>query len=312
MKRTTIKDIAKALQVSNSTISRALKNHPDISDEMKQKVRETADLMNYIPNQFAVNFRNNASKVIGLIIPDMSMFFIPSIIQGISEVLTEKGYRLFILPSNESYQREKENITTCINSSVDGVMISLSQETQDLEHLKKLKALEIPVIIFDRTLPQNGFEEVVFDNERKIKDCAQKLIDNECLNIMAIFGNKDLEITKSRYQTFKTEIEKYPNISLHTIFCDSAPMVKKKLTPYLTQNQYDGFFAMSDETLAGLNITLIDNSINTNDVKVVCISEGILPSYLNRNYEFVKNDGKAMGKKTVNLLLEKIEARSSN
>jgi transcriptional regulator with XRE-family HTH domain len=92
MKRITIKDIAKMLNISTSTVSRALKNHPDISASVKQRVKEAADTFNYVPNDFAINFRKKSSKVIGLIIPEISMFFIPSIIKGISFVLHSEGY----------------------------------------------------------------------------------------------------------------------------------------------------------------------------------------------------------------------------
>ena len=95
MKRVTIKDLADMLNISISTVSRALKDHPDISSAVKLKVKEAAETFNYIPNDFAINFRKKSSKVIGLIIPEMSMFFIPSIIKGISSVLHKEGYHFF-------------------------------------------------------------------------------------------------------------------------------------------------------------------------------------------------------------------------
>ena len=123
MKRITIKDLADLLQISTSTVSRALSNHPDISDAVKKRVKEAAETFNYIPNDFAINFRKKSSKVIGLIIPKMSMFFIPSIIEGISTKFNKEGYKFFILSSEESLEIEKENLQTCANSRVDGVII---------------------------------------------------------------------------------------------------------------------------------------------------------------------------------------------
>ena len=116
MRRTTLKDLAEMLQISTSTVSRALKNHPDISNAVKTKVKEAAETFNYVPNDFAVNFRKKSSKVIGLIVPEITMFFIPSIINGISSVLNKEGYHFFILSSNDSFDTEKEHLETCINS----------------------------------------------------------------------------------------------------------------------------------------------------------------------------------------------------
>jgi LacI family transcriptional regulator len=139
MKRITIKDIAKMLNISTSTVSRALKNHPDISASVKQRVKEAADTFNYVPNDFAINFRKKSSKVIGLIIPEISMFFIPSIIKGISFVLHSEGYNFFVLSSEESLGMEEENLLTCINSRVDGILISLSRQTKTSAISTKLK-----------------------------------------------------------------------------------------------------------------------------------------------------------------------------
>ena len=115
MKRITIKDLAEMLNISVSTVSRALSNHPDISDAVKVRVKEAAETFNYVPNDFAINFRKKSSKVIGLIIPKMSMFFIPSIIEGISAKFNKEGYQFFILSSEESLEIEKENLQTCAN-----------------------------------------------------------------------------------------------------------------------------------------------------------------------------------------------------
>lgn len=155
-------------------------------------MREAAETFNYVPNDFAVNFRKKSSKVIGLIVPETTMFFIPSIINGISSVLNKEGYHFFILSSNDSFETEKEHLETCINSRVDGVLISLTNETKDIDHLLKLKEMEIPTIIFDKTVSQNIFQSVIFDNIRNAELCADKLIDHECKNILAIFGDENL------------------------------------------------------------------------------------------------------------------------
>ena len=307
MKRITIKDLADLLQISTSTVSRALSNHPDISDAVKKRVKEAAETFNYIPNDFAINFRKKSSKVIGLIIPKMSMFFIPSIIEGISAKFNKEGYQFFILSSEESLEIEKENLQTCANSRVDGVLISLTSKTQDFAHFKKLDDLGIPVVLFDKSLSEQKYDQVVFNNEKDAEECAKKLVHYQCKNILAIFGDKDLEITEKRRKSFENYLNNHSEINYKSIFCDSAEMVKEKLEIILEYEKFDGIFAMSDETLAGLNYALKIRGLSAKPYKIIAISEGIFPKYLNPHYEFIKNDGIKMGMMAASILLEKIK-----
>ena len=307
MKRITIKDLADLLQISTSTVSRALSNHPDISDAVKKRVKEAAETFNYIPNDFAINFRKKYTKVIGLIIPKMSMFFIPSIIEGISAKFNKEGYKFFILSSEESLEIEKENLQTCANSRVDGVLISLTSKTQDFAHFKKLDDLGIPVVLFDKSLSEQKYDQVVFNNEKDAEECAKKLVHYQCKNILAIFGDKDLEITEKRRKSFENYLNNYSEINYKSIFCDSAEMVKEKLEIILEYEKFDGIFAMSDETLAGLNYALKIRGLSAKPYKIIAISEGIFPKYLNPHYEFIKNDGIKMGMMAASILLEKIK-----
>lgn len=307
MKRTTIKDLAEMLNISTSTVSRALKDHPDISSSVKIRVREAAETFNYIPNDFAVSFRKKSSKVIGLIVPEITMFFLPSIIKGISSVLNNEGYRFFILSSDDSYKIEKEHIETCINSRVDGILISMTNETRDIEHLRKLTEMEIPVVIFDKTVTQDIFESVVFDNVRNAELSAEKLIKHNCKNILGIFGDENLEITQSRLRSFTDKIHQSTDIQLQIIFCKSADIVKQKLDLLLDDLTFDGFFAMSDETLIGLHSSLIKRNLNNTNKKVVAISEGTLPKYLDESYEYQINDGYEMGIFAASKLMDKIK-----
>ena len=307
MKRITIKDLADLLQISTSTVSRALSNHPDISDAVKKRVKEAAETFNYVPNDFAINFRKKSTKVIGLIIPKMSMFFIPSIIEGISAKFNKEGYQFFILSSEESLEIEKENLQTCANSRVDGVLISLTSKTQDFAHFKKLDDLGIPVVLFDKSLSEQKYDQIVFNNEKDAEECAKKLVHYQCKNILAIFGDKDLEITEKRKKSFENYLNNYSEINYKSIFCDSAEMVKEKLEIILEYEKFDGIFAMSDETLAGLNYALKIRGLSAKPYRIIAISEGIFPKYLNPHYEFIKNDGIKMGMMAASILLEKIK-----
>ena len=152
MKRATIKDIAAMVGVSISTVSRALKDHPDIGEGLRNKIKELAQVLNYHPNMMAVQLRKQKSNIIGLIYPEAHMFFFPSIIKGISEVVQKAGYKLLVLHSSESYEREVENVRICLENGVDGLFLSLTNETKDLSHLDELKEAEIPVLLVDKVL----------------------------------------------------------------------------------------------------------------------------------------------------------------
>jgi len=295
------------LNISVSTVSRALKDHPDISNAVKLKVKEAAETFNYVPNDFAINFRKKSSKVIGLIIPEMSMFFIPSIIKGISSVLHREGYHFFLLSSEESLMREKENIITCINSRVDGILISLTRYTKDLSHLQKARDIELPVVIFDKTISQNHFDEIIFDNGLNAGMAAEKLIESHCKSILAVFGDENLEITQTRRDFFLEKLKNHPDIQCKVIYCKSADEVKDKLSTILEYEHFDGYFAMSDETLAGLHSSLVKNKLQASAVKVIAITEGILPKYLDDSYECIINDGYSMGTMAATKILEIIK-----
>lgn len=306
MKRITIKDLAALLQINPSTVSRALSDHPDISDAVKKKVKETAELLNYVPNDFAVNFRKKSSKVIGLIIPQMSTFFIPAIMKGVASRLALEGYNFFILSSEDSLEKEIENLKTCANSRVDGVLISLTSETKSTEHLRKLDTLEIPVVIFDKILPQGQYDLVVFDNEERIRLCVKRLTEANCRNVVAILGSENLEMTTQRNKIFMQQIKQYPDIRCKTIFCSSPDAVSEKLGIMLDYEMFDGYFVMSDELLTGLSYTLKSKKINENECTVAAISEGFLPHFLNPDYTFETNDGYKMGIMATNVLLGRI------
>ena len=309
MKRITIKDLAKMLEISTSTVSRALSDHPNISDTLKATVRATAEAFHYQPNDFAINFRKKSSKVIGLIIPKISMFFIPSIIEGISKKLQEENYNFFILSSEESLELEKIHLQTCCYSGVDGILISLSKNTENFDHFKIIDDLEIPLVMFDKTLEASHYPEVVFDSKKSAEICAKKLIAHNCKNILAVFGNKNMDITKKREAGFLNIINQNPDIQYQSIYTDSAEEAKKIILKVKNLENFDGIFAMSDEVLAGLNIALqIKRISDFSELRIIAISEGLLPKYLNSNYEYVKNDGISMGMEAAEKLLAQIKS----
>ncbi|MDR6919928.1 LacI family transcriptional regulator [Chryseobacterium sp. 2987] len=225
-------------------------------------------------------------------------------------MLHSEGYNFFVLSSEESLGMEEENLLTCINSRVDGILISLSRQTKDLTHFNKIKELELPLVIFDKTIPQNVFEEVIFDNRLYAQTAAQKLIEAGCKNIVAIFGDENLEISQTRKNHFSEVIDKHKDVKCKIIYCNSADMVKEKMSIIFDYEDFDGYFVMSDETLAGLHSSLVNKKTASPKAKVVAITEGILPKYLDDSYECIINDGYEMGKTAAMKLLTIIKKQS--
>ena len=310
MSRITIKDIAEMLKISTSTVSRALSNHPDISDKVKLRVKEVVTLMNYQPSDWGKNFRNKKSKLIGLVIPKMNMFFIPSIINGLSVVLTEKNYHLLILISDEDVETERKNIEFCCNYGVDGIVISLTSQTQDLSHLEKAEKLDIPVVIFDKSIPQKVFDEILIDDEATTAIIADFLLENNVRNILCIFGSKNLEITKKRESGLCRTLLKN-DIKTTKIYAESEYQACELVSEVILEGNFDSIFAMSDEVLAGLFSAFTKFNISPKDYFITAISTGILPAFLAKNINIVKHDGIEMGKATAIKILEKIDNKTN-
>src|SRR5688572_6759818 len=160
----TIKDIARELGISPSTVSRALKDHPDISPETKKAVNELAEKLNYQPNIVALSLRQSKTNTIGVIIPEIVHFFFSTVISGIEDVAYSAGYNIIITQSNESLAREKSDLKALFNSRVDGMLMSISRETVDFEHIENILSKGMPIVFFDRIYDTPGSSKVVVDD----------------------------------------------------------------------------------------------------------------------------------------------------
>jgi LacI family transcriptional regulator len=308
MRRPTIKDIGTLAGVNPSTVSRALSDHKDISVELKQKIKAIAESVNYKPNSAAVNLRNKKSKLIGLILPQMSMHFIPSVIDGVSNAVHEAGYKLLVLSSDESIDKETENIKICCDSNVEGILISVSNQTLDLEHLKEANDLEVPVVLYDKTVNQSRYDELMVNDATIAKQSIEYLIKKGCKNILGIFGNKNLSITNRRLEGFKNALVN-TKIKSEVIFAQNTKEAAELSFNTLSKNlKIDGVFMMSDELMVGLNacnFQLQQKKIAFN-YKPIAISDGVLPYFMNPPVSFIKHSGYNLGTLAAKRLLQHI------
>jgi LacI family transcriptional regulator len=307
MKRTTIKDIAIAVGVNPSTISRALNDHPDVSPEMKEKVKQVAEILHYVPNLTAVNLKSKKTKTIGLILPVISKFFIPNIINGITSVVNKRGYRLVILTSDDHLEKEMEHIKMCCHTQMDGIIISLTNQTKNLDHLKLATDFDIPIVVFDKTIPQRKFSTITIDDAKAAGQCVQYLIDKNCKHIVGVFGNKNLAISENRAEGMLDALLQNKNILHHLVYANNMLDAKIQIDELLkTQATIDGIFCMSDEVLTGASAALYAQE-KLFSIITTSISDGELIGFRIPEIAYIKHDGEKMGVVAANQLFTEIE-----
>lgn len=202
-----LKDLAKELNVSISTVSRALKDHPDISREMKEKVKKLAMERNYTPNPLAMGLLKQETRMIGVIVPDLVTHFYSSVISGIESFANEKGYFILIASSNESYEKEKESIKNLLEARVEGLIICLSSETTDISHFENLLKQNIPLVFFDRVCLQNQVSSVTVNNHDAARKITRHFYNEGYRRIAFISGPQQLNISKERMSGYLAGLE---------------------------------------------------------------------------------------------------------
>lgn len=205
----TITDIAKQLNISASTVSRALHNHPAISLKTRQAVVELAEKLNYQPNILALNLLRKKTNTIGVIVPEITSYFFSSVIGGIQDLLSPYGMNMIIGQSNESYEEEKALVQKFAAIRVDGFLISPSQETKDYDHLRALKNAGIPLVIFDRDCDGLEADKVFVDEYNGALQAVEYLISTGCRRIAHIAGSSSLSTARHRLGAYKDALHKH-------------------------------------------------------------------------------------------------------
>ena len=203
-----LKDIAAELNVSISTVSRALKNHRDISPELTAKIQALAREKDFTPNPLAMGLLKQQTRIIGVIVPDLVTFFYSSIISGIESVARENGYYVLITSSNESYIKEKECIENLLSSRVEGLIVCLSRETNNYSHFDKIINKEIPLVFFDRVCRTSEFSSVVIDNRDMAFQIIKHFYESGARRIAHIAGPQHLSIARERLEGYLLGLQK--------------------------------------------------------------------------------------------------------
>ena len=310
-KHTSLKDIAQALGVSVPTVSRALKDSPDIRRALCEKAKWMAREMNYRPNPFALSLRKNAPRIIGVVVPDIVTHFFASILNGIENMAVKNGYFVIITTSHESYEHEKRNVENLVNMRVEGIIACLSQETTDYTHFAELKDINMPLIMFDRVCLTDQFSSVVADGEHSAQMATQHLLDNGCKRVAFIGGANHLDIVKRRKHGYLEALRnnKIP-IEKELVVCRKIDYEEGKIaaqTLLALPNPPDAILAMND-TLAFAAIEVIkSHGLRVpNDIALIGYTDEQHANYIEPKLSAVSHQTYEMGETACLLLIDQI------
>ena len=306
----TIKDIARELGVSPSTVSRAMKDHPDISPATKELVRELVERLKYKPNAIALSLRSRKSNTIALVVPEIIHHFFSSIISGIEDVAQEAGYNVMIFQSKESYEREVAIAQSLASIQADGLLVSIAKTSMKFGHFKELINEGMPMVFFDRACEQIDSDKVLVDDFNGAFNAVEYLIRTGCKRIAHYGAPQHLQIGYQRKRGYISALEK------HGIEVDDELMVKcdtiaeaLEITPRIMrlENPPDAIFTVNDLTASGVIKVLKKLRFRIpEDVSVIGFTDGLVATVTDPSLTSVSQHGYEMGKKAMGMLLKRI------
>jgi len=312
----TIKDIAKALSISPSTVSRSLADHPDISKDTKEMVIAYAKEHKYKPNPLATSLRTNNNKIIGVILPQIVHYFFSSVLSGIQDEADKEGYRILISHTSENYEREIHSAQAMLEARVCGVLSSVAKTTNQYDHFQELIDNDIPLVFFDRICKGILTDRVVVDDYNGVTSAVEYLIQTGCKRI-AFFGSpSQLAISNNRRMGYenaliKNHLEVDPDL---IIVCDNyedaLDMTEKMLA---LPNPPDSFFAVNDETAIGILKKVKKLGYNIpNDISVCGFTNNSISEFSDPQLTSVDQHGYEVGRTAMRLLLDRLEGKQAD
>ncbi|MCB0375592.1 MAG: LacI family DNA-binding transcriptional regulator [Sinomicrobium sp.] len=316
-KKITLKEIARELDVSVSTVSKALRNSPEISQDTRQKIQAFARLYNYKPNSIAISLKNKRSKNIGVIIPEIVHHFFTTVVSGIEKVANARGYNVIVCLSDESFDKEVINMEMLANGSIDGFIMSLSKETQlkrDFNHLRAAIAQGMPLVMFDRVADDIYCDKVVIDDARGAYMAVNYLIEKGCRRIALISTLDYVSVGKLRTLGYRNALEDAG------IAVDDSLILKIEdvETGYAAMEQlfetarFDAVFAVNEVfAVTAMKIARKRGFAIPEDISFIGFTDGILSQYTTPTLTTVAQHGLKMGETAAHMLIEKLEEEES-
>lgn len=317
MKNVNIKDVAKELGVSVSTISRAFNDKYDIKKETRDKIIAKATELGYSPNPTAQKLQKKSTNTIGIIVPEFRNAFFPDVISGIQDVLIPLGYMVLIMQSNENAEMELANVKTLYNNRVDGMIISFSADTTESTNISYYKSLikdNFPFIQINRTIDELETAKIIFDDYSWAFKATEHLILHNYKNIVHFKGPSLLSFSTSRAKGFKDAMIKHNLYLGDHQFIDSGICIeagKKAMQNLIDSNQIpDAIFAVTDPVAIGAMIKMKENNIRIpNDVGIVGFSESRFSEIIEPSLTTIKQPTYEMGQAAAKLLIQQIETK---
>ncbi|WP_207434717.1 LacI family DNA-binding transcriptional regulator [Sabulibacter ruber] len=314
-KEITIYDIARELDLSPTTISRALNDHPAVNQKTKQRISDAAAQMGYRSNMFASNLRKQRTNTIGLIVPRLDSPFHSAVIAGIEKVANEEGYNLIISQSLETIQKEVANARTMFDSRVDGLLVSLSFETENLDHFERFFNKGIPVIFYDRVAEHRNCTSIVIDNLQAAYKATSHLIEQGCTNIVHITGNLKRNVYADRLKGYKYALIDHDlpftenNVITGQMTEEAGKLAAEQI---LAMDPLpDGIFVSNDTCAVSCLKTLKQAGVSIpKDMAVIGFNNDLTSRVVEPNLTTINYPGQEMGEVAVKVLLMQINGSS--
>lgn len=307
----TIKDIARELEISVSTVSRALADNPLVKISTRKAVKDLAERYNYTPNFTALSLRSNKTKTVGIIIPQLVHEFFALVIRGIEDYAYDKGYNVLISSTNESYEREVIDARALINGRVDGVLACVSKNTDDFSHFMEFHEREVPIVFFDCICEDMDSPKVVLDDYKAGHRATQHLIEQGSTRLAYVGGPINLPVYKDRFEGYKAALREN-GISLNedwVIHCITGDYEegKKSTHDLILKQEIDGLFAGTDMLAIGAMKNIKATGLKIpEDIAVVGFSNWSISSLYEPSLSTMSQPGYEMGQKAAQIVIDQI------
>ena len=314
--RATIKDIAKKLNISPSTVSRALADRWDVNPETRNAVLEVAKELNYVPNPISLSLKLQQSMTIGLVVPEYTNSFFSNIMTGIKSVIESRGYSLLIMQSGESPAMELKNLKILESKLVDGFIVSVTHQTANLDYYNELLNSNTPLVFVNRICPSLTASAVLIDDRKWASVVVEHLIENGCRRIVCLRGPKNLSVSRERYAGYLMALRKHHihfdgNLVIDTgIFIEDGIEAAHRILE--GDIKPDAIFCFSDPVAIGVVKTLKENGVSIpGDILVSGFSESRKALIIEPNLTSVEQPTFEIGKTAAELLLEQIKNKKT-
>ncbi|GAB2771013.1 LacI family DNA-binding transcriptional regulator [Salinimicrobium soli] len=309
----TLKQIARELDVSVSTVSKALRDSAEISEETRQKIKAFAKLYNYKPNNIALSLKNRKTRTIGIVLPEIVHDFFATVIGGVEQVANKHGYNVIICLSNNSFDREVMNMEMLANGSTDGFILSVAKETQqkeDYHHLEEVINQGMPVVMFDRVVDEIVCDKVIIDDSEGAKKAVQHLIDLNCRKIGIITTVDYVSVGKLRTKGYIEALQKNGmQVDEENILkIEDMERSEEEIIDFIKKRELDGIFAVNEQFGASAVRGLKEKGLEVpKDAVVISFSDGELSKRFIPSLSTISQHGAEMGARAAELLIERLE-----